>query len=79
MGHNVKPKIKLYCTKIIAFFINFIQVAKEMSEISFAISDKDDFMHELNDYGIDFAKGDKPVVAGKDIDGNKFVMGQEFR
>ncbi|CAH0727570.1 unnamed protein product, partial [Brenthis ino] len=55
-----------------------LKVAKEMSDISFAISDKDDFMHELNDYGIDFAKGDKPVVAGKDIDGNKFVMSHEF-
>lgn len=50
-----------------------------MSDVSFAISDKDDFMHELNDYGIDFAKGDKPVVAGKDIDGNKYVMSSEFR
>ncbi|CAH2102160.1 unnamed protein product [Euphydryas editha] len=55
-----------------------LKVAKEMSDVSFAISDKDDFMHELNDYGIDFAKGDKPVVAGKDIDGNKYVMSNEF-
>ncbi|CAH2241080.1 jg13138 [Pararge aegeria aegeria] len=55
-----------------------LKVAKEMSEVTFAISDKDDFVHELNDYGIDFAKGDKPVVAGKDIDGNKFVMSKEF-
>lgn len=55
------------------------QVAKEMSEVNFAISDKDDFTHELNEYGIDFAKGDKPVVAGRDADGNKFVMSDEFR
>lgn len=55
-----------------------LKVAKEVSDVSFAISDKDDFMHELNDYGIDFAKGDKPVVAGKDIDGNKYVMSSEF-
>lgn len=58
---------------------NVVQVAKELPEVTFAISDKDDFMHELNDYGIDFAKGDKPVVAGKDSDGNKFVMSGEFR
>lgn len=50
-----------------------------MTEANFAISDKDDFTHELNEYGIDFVKGDKPVVAGRDADGNKFVMSSEFR
>ncbi|XP_072939939.1 protein disulfide-isomerase A3 [Epargyreus clarus] len=55
-----------------------LKVAKELSEVNFAISDKDDFTHELNEYGIDFAKGDKPVVAGRDADGNKFVMSDEF-
>ncbi|XP_059050936.1 protein disulfide-isomerase A3 [Achroia grisella] len=55
-----------------------LKVAKELSEVNFAVSDKDDFTHELNDYGIDFAKGDKPVVAGRDADGNKFVMTEEF-
>ncbi|XP_049882601.1 protein disulfide-isomerase A3 [Pectinophora gossypiella] len=55
-----------------------LKAAKEVSEATFAVSDKDDFTHELNEYGIDFAKGDKPVVAGKDADGNKFVMTNEF-
>ncbi|XP_052738487.1 protein disulfide-isomerase A3 [Bicyclus anynana] len=55
-----------------------LKVAKELPEVTFAVSDKDDFVHELNDYGIDFARGDKPVVAGKDIEGNKFVMSAEF-
>ncbi|CAH3950753.1 unnamed protein product [Pieris brassicae] len=55
-----------------------LKVAKEVDEVSFAISDKDDFTHELNDYGIDFAKRDKPVVSGRDADGNKFVMSTEF-
>ncbi|XP_068626211.1 protein disulfide-isomerase A3 [Battus philenor] len=55
-----------------------LKVAKEMTEANFAISDKDDFTHELNEYGIDFVKGDKPVVAGRDGDGNKFVMSSEF-
>lgn len=50
-----------------------------MKDVNFAVSDKDDFTHELNDFGIDFAKGDKPVVGGKDADGNKFVMSSEFR
>ncbi|XP_026319359.1 protein disulfide-isomerase A3 [Hyposmocoma kahamanoa] len=55
-----------------------LKVAKALPDVNFAISDKDDFTHELNDYGIDFAKGEKPVVAGKDADGNKFVMDKEF-
>ncbi|VVC95232.1 unnamed protein product [Leptidea sinapis] len=38
-----------------------LKVAKEVPDVTFAISDKDDFTPELNDYGIDFAKGDKPV------------------
>lgn len=55
-----------------------LKVAKEMSEVTFAVSDKDDFTHELNEFGVDFAKGDKPMVAGRDADGNKFVMSAEF-
>ncbi|KAL4716903.1 hypothetical protein ACJJTC_012714 [Scirpophaga incertulas] len=55
-----------------------LKVAKEVTEANFAVSDKDDFTHELNEYGIDFAKGDKPVVAGRDADGNKFIMSAEF-
>ncbi|CAG4977504.1 unnamed protein product [Parnassius apollo] len=55
-----------------------LKVAKEMTEANFAISDKDDFTHELNEYGMDFVKGDKPVVAGRDVDGNKYVMSAEF-
>ncbi|CAB3256310.1 unnamed protein product [Arctia plantaginis] len=55
-----------------------LKVAKEQSEVNFAVSDKDDFTHELNEYGIDYAKGDKPVVAGRDAEDNKFVMSTEF-
>ncbi|KAJ2948031.1 hypothetical protein O0L34_g9829 [Tuta absoluta] len=55
-----------------------LKVAKEVPEANFAICDKDEFTHELNEYGIDFAKGDKPLVAGKDADGNKYVMNDEF-
>lgn len=55
-----------------------LKVAKEQTELTFAVSDKDDFTNELNEFGIDYAKGDKPVVAGRDADGNKFVMSGEF-
>ncbi|XP_013133156.1 PREDICTED: protein disulfide-isomerase A3 [Papilio polytes] len=55
-----------------------LKVAKEMSEVNFAVSDKDDFTHELNEYGMDYVKADKPIVAGRDADGNKFIMTAEF-
>lgn len=55
-----------------------LKVAKDNNEVTFAVSDKNEFTHELNEYGIDFGKRDKPVVAGKDADGNKFVMEKEF-
>ncbi|GBO99244.1 Protein disulfide-isomerase A3 [Eumeta japonica] len=55
-----------------------LKAATELKDVTFAVSDKDEFMHELNEYGIDFAKGDKPLVAGRDKDSNKFVMSKEF-
>ncbi|XP_014368740.2 protein disulfide-isomerase A3 [Papilio machaon] len=55
-----------------------LKVAKEMNEVNFAVSDKDDFTHELNEFGMDYVKTDKPIVAGRDSDGNKFIMTAEF-
>lgn len=43
----------------------------------FAISSKDDFQHELNEYGYDYA-GDKPVVLARDERNQKFIMKEEF-
>ncbi|XP_077298657.1 protein disulfide-isomerase A3-like [Arctopsyche grandis] len=56
-----------------------LKVAKEYSdEFTFAISSKDDFTHELNEFGLDYVKGDKPVVcAYNDVD-QKFIMEKEF-
>ncbi|KOX74172.1 Protein disulfide-isomerase A3 [Melipona quadrifasciata] len=42
-----------------------IKVAKDFPNLNFAISSKDDFQHELNDFGIDFVKGDKPVILAR--------------
>ncbi|KOC68190.1 Protein disulfide-isomerase A3 [Habropoda laboriosa] len=55
-----------------------IKVAKDFPNLNFAISSKDDFLHELNDFGIDFVKGDKPVVLAKNAKNQKFVMQDEF-
>lgn len=55
-----------------------MKVAKEFTGYKFAISNKDDFQHELNDFGIDFAKGEKPVVLARDSKGQKFILKDEF-
>lgn len=43
----------------------------------FAISNKDDFMNELNEYGFDYA-GDKPVVVARNANEQKFILKDEF-
>ncbi|XP_060537218.1 protein disulfide-isomerase A3 [Cylas formicarius] len=56
-----------------------LKVAKQFNgKVTFAISPKDDFTHELNEFGIDFVKGDKPQVAGRDAKERKFVLKDEF-
>ncbi|KAK1136361.1 hypothetical protein K0M31_000922 [Melipona bicolor] len=55
-----------------------IKVAKDFPNLNFAISSKDDFQHELNDFGIDFVKGDKPVILARNSNNQKFVMKEEF-
>jgi protein disulfide isomerase family A protein 3 len=55
-----------------------LKVAKAHSGFNFAISNKDDFQHELSEYGFDYVKGDKPVVAAKDAKGQKYKMTEEF-
>lgn len=56
-----------------------LKVAKNFADsITFAISAKDDFQHELNEYGYDYVKGDKPVVFARDAKNQKYVMKDEF-
>lgn len=53
-------------------------MAKEYTgPYKFAISSKDDFQHELNEYGLDFV-GDKPVVLARDALNQKFMLKDEF-
>lgn len=55
-----------------------LKVAKEWAgKISFAISPKDDFQHELNEYGYDYV-GDKPLILARDARNQKFIMKEEF-
>ncbi|XP_065337000.1 protein disulfide-isomerase A3 [Cloeon dipterum] len=55
-----------------------LKVAKDHTDFNFAISAKDDFQHELNEFGIDFVAGDKPLVFARDAKNRKFAMKDEF-
>ena len=56
-----------------------LKVAKAFADdFKFAISNKDDFQQELNEYGMEFIGDDKPRVALKDASGSKFVMTEPF-
>lgn len=55
-----------------------LKVAKEfVGRVNFAVSAKDDFQHELNEYGYDYV-GDKPLVLARDEKNQKFIMKDEF-
>lgn len=55
-----------------------LKVAKEWEgKINFAVSNKDDFQHELNEYGYDYV-GDKPLILARDGRNQKFIMKDEF-
>lgn len=47
-------------------------------ELAFAVSNKDEFQHELNEYGVEFTPSDKPIVTAKNSKGQKFKMEDEF-
>uniref|UniRef100_A0A4D5R9Q9 Protein disulfide-isomerase n=1 Tax=Scolopendra viridis TaxID=118503 RepID=A0A4D5R9Q9_SCOVI len=46
--------------------------------VNFAISNKDEFTHELSEYGFNYVSGDKPVVAARNAKSEKFIMEGEF-
>lgn len=55
-----------------------LKVAKEfVGRVNFAVSAKDDYQHELNEYGYDYV-GDKPLVLARDAKNQKFIMKDEF-
>lgn len=57
------------------------KVAKKLKDeglnVNFAVSSKDDFNFELNEYGMS-TSGDKPVIAARNAAEQKFVMSEEF-
>lgn len=58
-----------------------LKVAQDYKrKVNFAISNKDDFSHELEEYGLgDKKSSDKPIVAAQGAKGEKYQMTAEFR
>jgi len=55
-----------------------LKVAMDFKDdLKFAIANKDEFTHELNEYGFEYVTGDKPVVTAKK-GGVKYVLKDEF-
>merc|ERR1711992_91699 len=54
-----------------------LKVAKDQAGYNFAVSNKDDFQHELGEFGLDFVAGDKPAVTAR-AGGLKYKMEAEF-
>ncbi|BES91418.1 unnamed protein product [Nesidiocoris tenuis] len=56
-----------------------LKVAKNFAgDFKFAISSKDDFQHELNEFGYDYVPSEKPIVFARSKDNKKFAMSEEF-
>jgi protein disulfide isomerase family A protein 3 len=55
-----------------------LKIAKDHPGNMYAVSNKDDFQHELSEFGFDYVTGDKPVVTAKDAQGQKFKMTADF-
>jgi len=55
-----------------------LKVAQSFKDLNFAISNKDEFQYELNEYGIEFTPSDKPIITAKNTKGQKFKMDKEF-
>jgi protein disulfide-isomerase A3 len=55
-----------------------LKVAKEWKgKFNFGISPKDEFQHEINEYGYDYV-GDKPLILARDARNQKFIMKDDF-
>jgi len=56
-----------------------LKVAQDFKDdFTFAISNKDEFQYEMNEYGIDYVPSDKPIVTAKNANGQKFIMKGDF-
>lgn len=57
-----------------------MQVAQNYKkDFSFAVANNNDFAHEIEEFGLNYVAGDKPVVCARDAQGLKFVMKDDFK
>jgi len=54
------------------------KVCKDFPAYKCAVSNKDDFQHEMSEYGYDYVSGSAPVIAARDSAGLKYKMTEEF-
>jgi len=57
-----------------------MKIAKNVMDqgLTFAVSQHNDFQHEIEEFGRGFVSGDKPVILARDAKNSKFVMEDEF-
>jgi len=55
-----------------------LKVAKSFTDFNFAVSNKNDFQQELNEFGLEYIGDDKPRVAVRASSGSKYVMTEAF-
>lgn len=56
-----------------------LKIATEFKgKLNFAITPKEDFRHELNEFGIEYSSDASPVVIGRDGKNLKYKMSEEF-
>jgi len=55
-----------------------LKVAKNYPEFKYGVANKNDFNHELEEFGITYFDGEKPVICATDKNGAKFPMTEDF-
>jgi len=56
-----------------------LKIAQDYKDdFKFGVSNKDDFTHELEEYGVTYTDGGKPVICATDKAGKKYPMAEEF-
>lgn len=47
-------------------------------KLNFAVANKNQFNHEVSEFGLDGSSGELPLVAIRSAKGDKYVMSEEF-
>jgi len=55
-----------------------LKVAKSVKDVTLAINNKDEFQHEINEYGLEFVSDDKPIVLARSLTNKKYIMKDDF-